>query len=56
MIAAILGLLHIIIFIWALFKILGSSLGPGGKILWILAVLLFPIVGLIAYLLIGQKN
>lgn len=56
MIGAILGLLHLIIFIWALFKILGSSQGPGGKILWILVVLLFPLVGLIAYLLLGQKN
>lgn len=52
----ILGILHFILFIWALIKILGSSMGPGSKILWILVVFIFPVVGLIAYLLFGSKE
>ncbi|NDK10242.1 hypothetical protein GW846_05710 [Candidatus Gracilibacteria bacterium] len=51
----ILGIIHIIIFIWALVQILGSSMPLVNKIIWLLVVGLLPIVGLIIYLLIGRK-
>ena len=56
MLYAILGLLHLIIFLWALVKILGSSMAPLAKVLWLLVVLFFPLGGLILYLLIGRKE
>lgn len=52
---SILGVLHLILFVWALFQILGSSMPVGSKILWILVVFLFPLVGLILYYLLGRK-
>lgn len=52
---SVLGVLHLILFIWALFQILTSSMPVISKILWALVVLLLPIVGLIIYLLIGRK-
>lgn len=53
--AGILGLVHLIVFIWALLQILGSSMNPLKKILWILIVALFPVIGLLLWILIGNK-
>lgn len=62
MIAGILGLislafslLYLIVLIWALIGILTSSKSAGEKILWVLVVFLFPIIGLIIYIIIGRK-
>lgn len=56
LLVAILGFLHLILFLWALVKILGSSMAPLAKVLWLLVVLFFPLGGLILYLLIGRKE
>lgn len=53
---SILGIIHLILFVWALFQILTSSMSIGSKILWSLAVLLLPVVGLILYFLVGRKG
>lgn len=50
----ILGVIHLILFIWALIQILGSSMPLISKLLWIAVVLLFPVIGLIVYLLVGR--
>lgn len=50
----ILGVLHLILFIWALIQILGSSMSILSKLLWIAIVLLFPVIGLIVYLIVGR--
>ena len=52
----ILGLLILIADIYAVIKILGSSASTGAKLLWILAVLIFPLIGLIVWFLAGPKN
>ena len=49
----IIGLLHLAAVIYALIQIFGSSASMGGKILWILIVALFPLVGLIIWFLMG---
>lgn len=54
--AGIFGLIHLILFIWALLQILGSGMSPLNKIIWILIVGLFPVVGLIIWLLIGNSK
>ena len=56
MIFGILGLIHFIVWVIAAFKILGSSMSAGAKMLWILVILLFPLVGLIAYLVAGRSS
>ena len=48
-----LGLIHLALVIYALIQIFGSSASTGGKLLWILIVALFPLVGLIIWFLMG---
>lgn len=50
------AILHAIVIIYALVAILGSKMDTMNKILWFLVVAIFPLVGLIIYLLIGRKN
>lgn len=52
----ILWVIHIIVFIRALIQILSSSMDWVSKILWIVVVWIFPVVGLIVYLLAGRKT
>ena len=51
---SLLGILHLIVFIWAIIDILKSGKDPLEKLLWILVVLLLPLIGLIIYILIGR--
>jgi len=51
----ILGILHIAIAIWAILKIMGSSATGLAKLLWILFVLFFPLIGLIVWYFAGPK-
>jgi hypothetical protein len=52
----LLGLLHLAIVIYAAVSILGSAASTGAKVLWILLVLVFPVVGLIIWLIAGPKR
>lgn len=51
----LLGLIHLALIIWAVIKILGSAAGTGAKVLWILVVIVFPLIGFIVWLLAGPK-
>ncbi len=50
---SIIGLLILIADIFAIIKIAQSSATAGNKILWILGVILFPVVGLIVWYFAG---
>ncbi|MBA3695703.1 MAG: PLDc_N domain-containing protein [Methylotenera sp.] len=50
---SILGLLILILDIFAIIKIVQSSASGTEKILWILAVLIFPVVGMIVWFFAG---
>jgi len=52
----ILGLIHLALVIWAAVSILGSPATTGAKVLWILLVLVFPVVGLIIWLIAGPRK
>lgn len=52
----ILGLIHLILVVYAAVSILGASVATGQKVLWILLVLIFPVVGLIIWFLAGPKK
>lgn len=51
----LLGLLHIIVAVWAIISILQSSAPGTHKVLWALLVLVFPLIGLIVWFLIGPR-
>lgn len=56
MIEGILGLLHLIVVIWAVLSIFKSGASTGAKIIWSLLVLILPLVGLIIWFLAGPKG
>ena len=50
------GILHLILFIYALIQIVGSSAQTGEKVLWIVIVFLLPLIGLIIWLFMGPGS
>jgi len=46
-------LLHLVLVVYAAVQIFGSSADTIKKIIWLLVVLLFPLVGLIVWFFIG---
>ena len=54
-IGGLLGLIWLVIVIWAIIKVANSSAGSGAKVLWILILLLFPLIGLIVWFFLGPK-
>lgn len=55
-VGGLLGLIWLIIIIWAIVKVAQSSSGPVPKLLWILLLLFLPVVGFILWLLLGPKG
>lgn len=51
----LLGLIVLILDIWAIVKTLGSAATGGAKVAWVLIILLLPVLGLILWLLLGPK-
>jgi len=54
--SGLLGLIHLALVVWAAVSIMGSGATTGTKVLWILLVLVFPVVGLIIWFLAGPKK
>lgn len=54
-VSGFLGLLWLLIIIWAIVKVAQSPAGPIAKLLWILILLFLPLFGLILWLLLGPK-
>lgn len=52
----VLGILHLALVVWAAVSILGSGASQGQKVLWILLVLVFPVIGLIIWFFAGPKQ
>lgn len=52
----IVGLLILAGDIWAIINIFQSSVSNGKKLVWILAVLLLPLLGLILWFLLGPRD
>ncbi|MEE4015056.1 PLD nuclease N-terminal domain-containing protein [Roseibium sp. FZY0029] len=52
----IVGLLILIVDVYAIIQVLGSGSSTGAKLLWVLGILIFPVVGFIVWLLAGPKS
>lgn len=52
----ILGLIILIADIYAIIKVIGSGASTLAKILWIVGILVFPVVGFIVWLLAGPRG
>lgn len=55
-VGGILGLIILILDVWAIVKIIGSGAGTGAKVVWIVVILVLPLLGLILWLLFGPKS
>lgn len=56
MLEGILGLIHLILFIWAVLSIWGSAASGLSKLMWSFIVFLFPLIGLIIWFFVGPKK
>ncbi|ADJ29731.1 PLDc N-terminal domain-containing protein [Nitrosococcus watsonii] len=52
----ILSLIWLIIVIWAIVKVAKSGASTLAKIIWIIVLIIFPLIGLIVWLLLGPKG
>ncbi|MDZ7601987.1 MAG: PLDc N-terminal domain-containing protein [Hoeflea sp.] len=52
----ILGIIILIINIWAILQIIKGGGTTGSKLLWILLILVLPVIGLIIWLLAGRNR
>ncbi|KRS12757.1 hypothetical protein XM53_09225 [Roseovarius atlanticus] len=50
------GLIVLVLDIWALVNIIGSSASTGKKVLWSLLVIILPIIGFIIWLIAGPRS
>jgi len=56
MIITLVGLVIFILDIIAIVDVLKSSMDTGKKLLWILLILVLPVLGMILYFLLGERN
>ncbi|QJQ94546.1 MULTISPECIES: PLDc N-terminal domain-containing protein [Halomonadaceae] len=55
-VGGLLGLIWLIIVVWAIVKVVKSGAGPIAKLLWVVILLAFPLGGLILWMLLGPKG
>lgn len=51
-----LGLIVLVLDIWAIVRVLQSGASTGNKVLWVVLILLMPLVGLILWWLMGPRG
>jgi succinate dehydrogenase/fumarate reductase cytochrome b subunit len=56
MFEGLIGLVILILDVWAILKIAQSGASTGSKVLWIVLVLILPILGLIIWFFAGPKG
>lgn len=55
-VGGLLGLIILVLDVYAIIKVIGSSASTGTKVLWVVLILLLPVVGLILWALLGPKK
>ncbi len=55
-VGGIFGLIILALDVWAIINVVQSSISNGGKVLWVLAILLLPVLGLIVWLFFGPRG
>lgn len=55
-VGGLLGLIILILNVYAIVKIVQSSAGTGAKVAWIVVILLLPVLGLLLWLFLGPKG
>lgn len=55
-IGGLLGLIVLVLDVWAIINVFQSSATTGSKVLWIVLVLVLPVIGLVLWFLFGPKS
>ncbi len=55
-VGGLLGLIILVLDVWAIVKTVQSNAGTGSKVLWIVLILVFPILGVVLWWLFGPKG
>lgn len=55
-VGGLIGLIILIADIWAIINVLGSPASTGSKVLWVVIILVLPLIGLIAWLIMGPRK
>jgi hypothetical protein len=56
MLSTIIGLLILVADIWAIVNVFQSGASTGKKVIWVIIILVFPILGLIVWYFAGPKK
>ncbi len=55
-VSGILGLILLVIDVWVIVRIVQSNAGTAKKVIWIVAILLLPVIGVVAWFFLGPKG
>ncbi|TDG13013.1 PLDc_N domain-containing protein [Seongchinamella unica] len=55
-VSGVVGLLVLVLDIWAIINILGSASSAGSKLVWTLVILLLPVIGVIIWFFLGPRS
>lgn len=55
-VGGLLGLIILLIDVWAIIKVVQSGAGTGAKVLWVVLILVLPVLGLLLWFLMGPKG
>tara|TARA_R110001606_G_scaffold361754_3_gene514974 strand:+ start:34130 stop:34435 length:306 start_codon:yes stop_codon:yes gene_type:complete len=54
-VSSLIGLIILILDVWAIVKVTQSTVTTGRKVMWIVLILLLPLLGLVLYALLGPE-
>jgi len=55
-VGGLLGLIILVLDVWAMVKTVQSGAGTGAKVVWIVLIIILPVLGFILWLLFGPKG
>lgn len=55
-VSGLLGLIILVVDVWAIINVLGSPATTGGKLVWVLVILLLPVLGALIWLFAGPRS
>ena len=55
-VGGLLGLIILVLDIWAIVRTLQSGASTGSKVLWVVVILVLPLIGLLLWLLLGPRG
>ena len=55
-VGGLLGLIILVLDVWALVKTVQSGASAGAKVVWIVLIIILPVLGFILWLLFGPKG